>query len=53
MQTEVDKEILRLKIRLEILEQYLATANKLPILGPGTLREYRDNVDEALEKAGL
>jgi len=50
---ELQNEILRLKIRLEKLEQYLATTRELPILGPTRQQAYRDDVDEALGSLGL
>jgi hypothetical protein len=50
---DLQNEILRLKIRLEKLEQYLATTTDLPILGPNRLDAYHSDVDEALDKVGL
>ena len=50
---ELQNEILRIKIRMEKLEQYLATTRELPILGPTRQQAYRDDVDAALEKVGL
>ncbi len=50
---EPQNEILRIKIRMEKLEQYLATTRELPILGPTRQQAYRDDVDAALEKVGL
>ena len=53
MQTELEKEVQRLKIRLEVLERYLATTNALPILGPTRLGAYQQDVDSALESLNL
>src|SRR5580692_1865746 len=50
---ELQNEILRLKIRLEKLEQYLATTRELPILGPTRQQAYRDDVDKAMERLHL
>jgi hypothetical protein len=46
--TESEKQIRELKIRVHLLEQYLATANKLPILGPPNGKA---NYDAAVAKA--
>ncbi len=51
--TEQEKDIQELKIRVKTLEQYLATAWALPILGPATKAEYDQNVKDDLKAAGL
>jgi hypothetical protein len=53
MQAELEKEVQRLKIQLEVLERYLATAKALPILGPTRLEAYHQDVDSALESLNL
>jgi hypothetical protein len=49
----LEKEVKRLKVIVELLERYLATANALPILGPHRRAGYDLNKKKALEDAGL
>lgn len=50
METDLEQEVKKLKIRLELLESYLATTNILPVLGPGRLEAYQKDLMEKLSR---
>jgi hypothetical protein len=37
---QLEKEVAKLKVHVQILEDYLTTANTLPILGPARWTDY-------------